>query len=308
MKKPVFLLSNKRNMQMKSFRWIIFILLAFFLSNCNPAAKLTRTQQAQQAFEQGKLQESLQFYEELIAADEASSSVAEKNHYEQAAEIAEALGLSDKAESYYKLAIYHKIASPEVYQKLGKLYREQGNISKESGVLEPLEQLFPQSEEANEERTRLFEIYTETAQWEKAIDLWPPNPQAEQDEHLLTAYFSAKQKSEQPEGLDKIALQLLSLNPNHTEARSWQAIQLYDKAEARYQKEVQDYENNKTRKQYNIMLEGLDASTADFKRALPLFENLYSETRNKRFALYIANIYARFGDATNAEKYRKLSQ
>lgn len=295
-------------MQMRSFRWIIFILLAFFLSNCNPAAKLTRTQQAQQAFEQGKLQESLSLYEELIAADEASGSVAEKNHYEQAAEVAEALGLSDKAESYYKLAIYHKTARPEVYQKLGKLYREQGNISKESGVLEPLEQQFPESKAAKAERTRLFEIYTETAQWKKAIDLWPPNPLAEQDEHLLTAYFDAKQKSEQTEGLDKIALQLLSLNPTHTEARSWKAIQLYDKAEARYQKEVQDYENNKTRKQYNIMLKGLDASTADFKKALPLFENLYRETQNKRFALYIANIYARFGDAANAEKYRKLSQ
>ncbi len=295
-------------MHLKSVKWLLIFFIITQHFGCSTGNKLTNSQKAQQAFSQGKLQESLAIYEEIITSEEAAESVSEKNHYEQAAEVAEALGLSDKAESWYKLAIYYKTASPEVYQKLAKLYRNQNNISKESGVLEPLEQLFPESKAAKEERTRLFEIYFETAQWQKAIDLWPPNPQAEENEALLSAYFTAKQENNPEEDLDKIASQLLQLNPNHIEARSWKAIQLYKKAEARYQKEVQDYEKNKTRKQYNIMLKGLDASTADFKKALPLFENLFKETQNKRYALYLSNIYARFGDAANAEKYRKLSQ
>lgn len=295
-------------MFLKYFRWIFIFALFTQVTSCSPGSKLTQNQQAQKAFEEGKLNESLAIYEAMIATEEASGTVAEKNHYEQAAEVAEALDLSDKAESYYKLAIYHKIASPEVYQKLAKLYRKQGNISKESGVLEPLEQLYPESTAAKEERLRLFQIYIETTQWQKAISLWPPTPQAENNENELNAYFEAKQALDHQDDLGNIAEQLLVLNPDNKAALEWKAKAYYEKAESRYQKEITAYDQNKTRKQYAKMLEGLDASTADFKKALPIFESLYNDTKNKRFALYIANIYARFGDAGNAEKYRKLSQ
>jgi tetratricopeptide (TPR) repeat protein len=292
----------------KYLRWIFIFALFTQVTSCNPGGKLTQHQKAQKAFEEGKLIESLAIYEGMIASEEASGKVSEENHYEQAAEVAEALGLSDKAEMYYKLAIYYKTASPEAYQKLGKLYRKQGNISKESGVLEPLEQLYPESGAAKEERLRLFQIYIETTQWQKAIALWPPSPQAENNESELTAYFEAKQSLDHQDDLNDIAEQLLVLNPSNKAAQEWKAKAFYEKAETRYQKEIEAYEQNKTRKQYAKMLEGLDASTADFKKALPIFESLYNDTNDKRFALYIANIYARFGDIGNAEKYRKLSQ
>ncbi len=295
-------------MLLKYFRWIFFFALFAQVTSCSTGSKLTQIQQAQKAFEEGKLTESLAIYEAMIASEEASGTVSERSHYEQAAEVSDALGLSDKAESYYKLAIYHKTASPEVYQKLAKLYRKQGNISKESGVLEPLEQLYPESTAAKEERLRLFQIYIETSQWQKAVALWPPTAQSEKNEGELNAYFKAKQSLDHHDELDEIAEKMLLINPENHDALAWKAKAYYDNAETRYQQEIAAYEQNKTRKQYAKMLKGLDTSTADFKKALPIFESLYNSTKDKRYALYIANIYARFGDAGKAEKYRNLIQ
>jgi len=82
----------------------------------------------------------------------------------------------------------------------------------------------------------------------------------------------------------------------------------YNKAENKYQEELEAYEKNKTGRQYNIMLKGLDEATADFKKSLRLFEKLYLADGKKTYALYISNIYARFGDEKNTVKYRKLAE
>lgn len=293
---------------MQKYLVILLSMAVLFIGGCSPALKLTKNQQAKQAFDAGKLEKSLQLYEEIIAEEEATGTLSEENHYEEAAKAAEALGDMTKAESYYKLAIYYNTASPDTYQKLAVYYRQQDNISKESGMLEPLEKLFPESEAAKAERARLYQIYIETAQWQKAVDLWPPTPEAVQDETLLNTYFEANQKLDNDAVLDDISDQLLKLNPENKAANEWKAISLYNKGENRYQKELQDYENNKTRKQYKIMLDGLDAATEDFKKSLRIFEKLYREQANKTYALYMANIYARFGDKAKAQHYQKLSQ
>lgn len=296
------------NYLMQKYLVILLSMAILFIGGCSPALKLSKNEQAKQAFDTGELEKSLQLYEEIIAAEEATGSLEVTNHYEEAAKTAEALGDMTKAESYYKLAIYYKTASADAYQKLARYYRQQDNISKESGMLEPLLNLFPKSEQAKAEKTRLYQIYIETAQWEKAVALWPPNAEADQDENLLNTFFTAQKKLGNDEEVDKLSAALLKLNPQNKAALEWKAIALYNEGENRYQKELQDYESNKTNRQYKIMLAGLDASTASFKQSLKIFEKLYNEEVNKTYALYIANIYARFGDESNAKRYQKLSQ
>lgn len=293
---------------MQKYLVILLSLAVLFVGGCSPAIKLTKNQQAKQAFDAGKLETSLQLYEEIIAAEEEAGTLAEANHYEEAGKTAEALGDMTKAESYYKLAIYYKTASADVYQKLAAYYRQQANISKESGMLEPLMSLYPESNQAKAEKARLYQIYIETEQWEKAVTLWPPNAGAAQDESLLNTYFTAQKKLGNDEKLDELSADLLALNPENKAALEWKAKALYNKGEERYQKELQDYENNKTNKQYKIMLAGLDVATAYFKQSLKIFEQLYGREADKSYALYIANIYARFGDEPNAKRYQKLSQ
>jgi len=293
---------------MQKYLVILLSLAVLFVGGCSPAIKLTKNQQAKQAFDAGKLETSLQLYEEIIAAEEEAGTLAEANHYEEAGKTAEALGDMTKAESYYKLAIYYKTASADVYQKLAAYYRQQANISKESGMLEPLMSLYPESNQAKAEKARLYQIYIQTEQWEKAVTLWPPNAGAAQDGSLLNTYFTAQKKLGNDEKLDELSADLLALNPENKAALEWKAKALYNKGEERYQKELQDYENNKTNKQYKIMLAGLDVATAYFKQSLKIFEQLYGREADKSYALYIANIYARFGDEPNAKRYQKLSQ
>lgn len=299
---------NYLNYLMQKYLVILLSMTVLSIGGCSPALKLTKNQQAKQAFDAGKLEKSLQLYEEIIAEEEAAGTLSVGNHYQEAAKAAEALGDMTKAESYYKLAIYYNTASPDTYQKLAAYYRQQNNISKESGVLEPLVNLFPKSEQAKAEKARLYQIYIETEQWEKAVALWPPKADAGLDENMLNSYFLAQKKLGNDKKSDEIASDLLSLNPENKAALEWKAIALYNKGENRYQKELQDYEKNKTRRQYKIMLNGLDASTASFKQALKIFEKLYKQEAKKNYALYIANIYARFGDETNAKRYQRLSQ
>ncbi|MDO8951444.1 MAG: hypothetical protein Q7U86_02405, partial [Draconibacterium sp.] len=75
--------------------------------------------------------------------------------------------------------------------------------------------------------------------------------------------------------------------------------------ENRYEREMEKYNKNKTNKQYKILLTELDLATADFKRALPFFEKLWGIEPGEKYAGYFANIYARFGDDTKVNYYKK---
>ena len=60
-----------------------------------------------------------------------------------------------------------------------------------------------------------------------------------------------------------------------------------------------------TNKQYKILLEQLELSTADFKKSLVYLEKLWKLEPGKKYASYFANIYARFGDEAKAKSYEK---
>ncbi|HQO50486.1 MAG TPA: hypothetical protein PK939_08655, partial [Bacteroidales bacterium] len=219
-----------------------------------------------------------------------------------------ALGLADttKAERYFKLAVYHQTASAKVYDFLAKYYHQTGNLSKEVMALEGLEQQHPATTEARKALPQLFERYVETAQWDEAAATWH---KIETDEKtgLLSQWMTVALQRKDTTAADETATAILSGYPDHYEARMWQAKRYYEKGETRYQQEMAAYEKNKTNAQYAKLLKGLDASTADFKEALKRFESLFLASPDPRTALYIANIYARFGDEKKATKYRKLS-
>ncbi len=290
------------------YSWIVFVIF-LTVTACSPTQQLLKVrQQAENAAVNQEYERSLLLWEQLIADDEANQKQSTSDAYEKAGDMALALGDLEKAETYYKLAVYYKTATPKTYQYLATYYRNQNNLSKEVAALEPLISLFPDSEEAKEEKLNLYWRYVETGQNEKARALWPPTANAEKDEALLESWFSLNKKIGNDELLGPLANQLLNLNKDNIIALDYKAMGYYDKAENRYQMEIQAYEKNKTGKQYQLMLAGLDASTADFKRALKLFEKLFLDTQNKKYALYIANIYARFGDEKQSVRYRKLAE
>lgn len=290
------------------YPWVALILI-LLITACSPTKQLLKVrQQAEKAATNQEFEKSLLLWEQVIADAEANQKQSTSDAYENAGDMALALGNLEKAETYYKLAVYYQTASAKTYQYLAGFYRNQNNLSKEVAVLEPLLLLFPNSNEAQAEKLNLYWRYIQTDQNEKARALWPPTEAAEQDEALLESWFIINKKTGNEAQLDPISDQLLLLNKDNLVALDFKAMGYYDKAEDRYQAEIQAYEQHKTEKQYQIMLVGLDASTADFKKALKLFEKLYLDTQNKRYALYIANIYARFGDEKQSIRYRKLAE
>ena len=100
----------------------------------------------------------------------------------------------------------------------------------------------------------------------------------------------------------------LSLEDTNVLAMEWEAMRLYNKAENRYQSEMKAYENKKTTSQYNKLLKAFEGVTADFKSSLKYFKELYEINPSKKYASYLANIYARLDDKQKAEYYKSLSK
>lgn len=290
-------------------RIVIVLLVLLEFAACSPSKQLSKIrEQAEEASINREYEKSLLLWEQIIANDEASQKQANTDSYEKAGNAALALGQLEKSETYFKLAVYYKTASPQTYQYLAGFYRQQENLSKEVAMLEPLLKNFPNSSEAKVEKLHLYWRYIETDQYEKALALWPPVDEADSDEKLLESLFTANKKTGNEDQLDQIADTLLLLNNANLLANEFKALNYYNKAEDRYRSELEAYEKQKTGKQYKIMLVGLDEATIDFKKALKLFEKLYLGNQNKKYALYMANIYARFGDEKQSLRYRKLAE
>jgi hypothetical protein len=68
---------------------------------------------------------------------------------------------------------------------------------------------------------------------------------------------------------------------------------------------MEKYNQNKTTKQYRVLLNELELVTADLKKALPYFEKLWAMNPGEKYAGYLANIYARFGDEKKSDSYKK---
>lgn len=288
-------------------RHLSLFLLLLVSASCSSLKRLPPGQaDAMKALAAGDYATALSVLEPMISTYETEGKADTSHAYEMAAQAA--LGLADtaKAERYFKLAVYYKTASAQVYDFLAKYYHKTDNLSKEVMALEGLEEQYPTSAEANDALPQLFTRYTETAQWDQAASIWAKLDPSKKPE-LLSQWMTVALERKDTTAADETASTILSVNPGHYDAKMWQAKRYYEKGETRYQQELAAYEKNKTNAQYVKLLKGLEVSTAAFKEALKRFQSLYETAPDPRTALYISNIYARFGDEKNTSKFRKLS-
>lgn len=228
--------------------------------------------------------------------------------YAQAAKAAYKAENQEQAVDWFDQARYREYADEEMYSILAEIFREQNNLSKELRALEYL--LDNYGQENDEVNTRLFEIYHEIEQYDEALEVWNILPEDVQgEEQNLEKYLAINKELENEEVSDSVSAELLEVNPEHVEALDWMAKKYYWLGENRYQREMEKYENNKTTRQYRILLKELEKSTADFKTALGYFEKLWelNSGAQKEYASYMANIYARFNDKEKTEYYNDLA-
>lgn len=226
------------------------------------------------------------------------------NDYAEAAQTAFKINDENLAISWFDQARFKNFADAEMYATLGKIYRSQQNISKELSALEYYASNF--TENINEVNNRLFEIYFEIKLFDEAIVVWNKmDANVKNEISNLKTYFKINMEKKNNEVCDSLSLVILEKEPANVDALEWNGNKYYWLGENRYEREMDKYNKNKTNKQYKILLTELDMATADFKRALPFFEKLWKIEPGEKYASYFANIYARFGDETKVNYYKK---
>jgi len=279
------------------------VILGFLLFGCGAPKVLTSYKDnAETAASQGNYAQAVEAWKQYFSQHPVEET--EGAFFAEAALTAFHAGDNKLATDWFDQARYKNFSSPEMYTTLTKIYHSQGNLSKELSALEFYTTHF--SDVPNEIYSRLFEIYDEIKMDDKALAVWGKMSEASKNmvPHLED-YFQINQKKENREVCDSVSLVLLQKDPKNVDALEWNARKYYVKAENRYEEQMEKYNQNKTTKQYRILLKQLDLVTADFKKALPYLEKLWEIDPGKKYAGYLANIYTRFGNEKKADYYKK---
>lgn len=283
----------------------IYILLAvLFMAACGGPKNLTKYKEsAKSAVAEGNYSVAVESWKTYFEQQAETEVGITGNEYSQAAKTAYKAGMNEQATDWFDQARYKNYADEEMYLTLADIFREQDNLSKELSALEYYRENFTKNNP--DVNSRLFTIYDEIDMIEKALNVWEALPESKKNtEANLEKYFEINKELDNEAVVDSVSLELLEVNPDHTEALEWNAMKYYWKAENHYKREMQKYETNKTRRQYRKLLEQLDVVTANFKKSLTYFEKLWEQNPGEKYAPYMANIYARFNDDQKANYYR----
>ena len=288
-------------MRLRQFISISIVLI--IVASCGaPKVLVTDKQNAEIAVAQGNYTAAVQAWEQYFQKTPVENVAGVD--FASAAKAAYKSGNSSQATSWFDQARYKNYSDSEMYIILAEIARKQSNISKELTALEFIKAHFPG--QSNKINARLLEIYSEIKEPEKALQVWKDMDTAEKsNESNMLLYFKLKKSLNDTLACDSVSQVLLKLNPNQVDALEWNATKFYWQGENRYEREMKKYNENKTMRQYNILLKELKLSTADFKKALTYFEKLWKIDPGKKYASYFANIYARFGDENKVKFYQK---
>ncbi|WP_340112374.1 tetratricopeptide repeat protein [Maribellus mangrovi] len=282
---------------------LLGLVVLIFLAGCSSTSQLTTLKSNAENFENaGDHSQAFKAWKSYL--DQTSIEEVTGAEFAKAAQTAYKAGQTEQAISWFDQARYKSFSSADMYQTLGAIYRNQDNISKELSALEYYTENY--GTENSEVNTRLFSIYSEIDEFEKAENAWDEMSASEKNtENHLVNYLVINEKLENEAIADSVATEILKINPDQPDALERMAKKYYWAGQNRYDREMKAYEQNKTRKQYRILLEELDKVTADFKKALPYLKKLWKQNPGKEYAAYFANIYARFGNEEKAEYYKK---
>jgi tetratricopeptide (TPR) repeat protein len=283
---------------------VLFIFL--ILAGCGaPKMLVSYKDNAEKATEQGNYIQAVEAWKQYFNQQPVEETTGAA--FASAAQSAFLLKDINLALNWFDQARYKNFADAEMYSTLSKIYKAQNNLSKELSALEFFVENFGDS--SNEINYRMFEVYTEVEMPDKALNVWEKlNADSKNELTIQKLFFQLNKEKENNEVCDSMALIILKKEAENVEALEWMAKKYYWLAENRYQEQMEKYNQNKTTKQYKILLNELDLVTADFKKSLPYFEKLWDLNPGEKYASYFANIYARFGDEKKVKTYQKYLQ
>lgn len=287
---------------MKTFHFAQLLILLILAGCGTPKQIVSYQQNAEAEALQGNYTQAVEAWKQHFVQQPAEQI--EGAVYAKAAQTAFLAGEEDLATGWFDQARYKNFADADMYFTLAKIYQSQNNLSKELSALEFYTEHFNENKEIV--YARLFDIYIEIESVDKALNAWEKtNDSFKNETARQKTFFLIHKKLGNNTVCDSLSAVILEKEPQNVEALEWNAQKYYWLGENRYQQEMEKYNQNKTTKQYRVLLNELELVTADLKKALPYFEKLWAMNPGEKYAGYLANIYARFGDEKKSDSYKK---
>ncbi|PLX02247.1 MAG: hypothetical protein C0595_11705 [Marinilabiliales bacterium] len=295
---------------MKKFLIGSLVILLFIAISCDSGKKLAQTRQtAQTAFNSGDYTKALSLWEGIINNYEQKGNEKECPVYTEAGIAAMKLNKDEKAEKYLKLATYGNMSTEKTYLALSKLYRQKDNLSLELENLEIYVNKYPSGPDIDYVNLRLFKLYTEIDLYDKALIYWEKlSPETQSQLESLQNILIVYDELDMAEEAVATAKSIFTKDNENIAAYKWMANHYFWKAEERYQKEMNIYMENKTRKQYSHLLRVIDEVTVDYKKALKYAKKLYKLEPVPENATLLGNTYDRLNYKKEAEYYQNLGK
>lgn len=211
----------------------------------------------------------------------------------------------DKAIEYFKLAMAYKTQDTDIYDRLLALAKKNNDISLEEMVLISLKNNFP--EKASKYNSKLLYVYFNSQQYEKAIavvnELLADEPQSN---NIMYMKAVAMHKTGQTDLAMEDLAQILTTEPNNVKANSMLGIIYYQKAEKRFNKLTDNYNNLKDpdRVDYWHYTKEILTCNPDYKKAITYLTIAYEKEPNDVLRAAIYNSYIRLEQKDKAYKYK----
>ena len=234
-------------------RIIISLLILMMVHSCSTTSLVDEGETAYQA---GNYQTALAQWEQHINEKEQKLKPVDSSIYFKAGKAAWELNNSEKARDYLESADNAGYKSPELYLMLSQMYKNIDNLTLEIEALESYYKQFPEGEAINKINNRLFDTYVESEQWSKAEDLWPQHAdKTKADIEKQKAWFKVNKKLGNDQKCNELADKILDKEPDNIAALEWNAKKYFKKADDLYVKVMKDYNESRSRENYNKLLE-----------------------------------------------------
>ncbi|WP_148303789.1 tetratricopeptide repeat protein [Prolixibacter bellariivorans] len=289
----------------------IFVgLSALLMASCSVSKNFTAlTSSAESYYSKGEYAKATAAWQQIIADYGKVGSVFTADNYLKAAKAAVKSGNDKLAFQWYDTARLKGQSSPDLWLYLAHHYHKIDNLSKELDALGYYFSFDVKGTDALKARERYFEALVESENYEQAFKEWPLiENDVKSNKDYVEMYFEVCQSLNREPELNKAQEMLLKLDPTNEDALFRKARTLYDAVEKRYKNEMDAYEKNHTRSQYSKLLKALKGISADYRTARNYFEKLYTAHPSKKYATYLANIYARLDNKSKSDYWRHKSE
>ena len=275
---------------------------------CTGGRYLEMTDAGSEAYKNGNYKEALESSEQIITEVEAKGKPATGDVYALAGMAAYELQEYDKSLKYLEKSNQLEYSDENLYLYLSKNYQRIDNLSKEITALENYLLKYPDGSKTGDIRARLLQTCLESENFGLAMDLWAEmDSTSKGDPGNMETWLVLNRMQDNDAVCDSMSQRILDQQPDNETALKWSAESHFWKAENSYQYQMKAYKENRTRKQYSILLKAFKQVNADFKISRDYFLRLYEMNPNSEYAMYLGNIFTRLDDEKKANYYKNLA-